>query len=96
MCSSACFDTVSGDLLLGCGDGMKLLKKGSYEVREETHDNRAEVAVHKGDVFIAEHKDRKLINVMSCNRENREEIRSFSHFPWNQPMLPIPLPVMSM
>mgnify|MGYP001801707457 CR=1 FL=1 len=77
-CTSVCFDTLSGDLLLGCGDGMKLLKKGSCEVREETYHNRAKVAVHKVDVFIAVHKDRKLINVMSYNRENREDEMLFS------------------
>ena len=57
---------------------MKILKKGSYEVREETHHIRAQVAVHKGDVFIAGHKDRKLVNVMSYNRENREDEMLFS------------------
>ena len=75
-CLSACFDTLSGDLLLGCIDGMKIVKK--YEVREETHDKRAEVAVHKGDVFIAEHKNDKVINVMSYKRENREDEVLFS------------------
>ena len=77
-CTSVCFDTLSGDLLLGCSDGIKILKKGSYEVREETHHNRAQVAVHKGDVFIAEHKDGKLINVMGFNIQNREDEVLFS------------------
>ena len=42
------------------------------------HDNRAEVAVLKGDVFIAEYKDNKLINVMSYNTENRDDEELFS------------------
>ena len=51
---------------------------GSCEVREETHHNRADLAVHKGDVLIAEYKDNKLINIMRCNIENREDKELFS------------------
>ena len=58
LCSSACFDTASGDLILGCTNGIHVLKKGSKEVKHETHHHSAQVAIHKGTVFIAEQNDK--------------------------------------
>ena len=35
-CTSVIFDSRSGDLILGCTDGVKILRKGSHEAKAKT------------------------------------------------------------
>jgi WD40 repeat protein len=51
---------------------MKIITRGSYEVKEETQHRIAITAVHKGEVFISHHQDRNVIQISAYNVESKE------------------------
>ena len=77
-CTSVSFDSRSGDLILGCTDGVKILRKGSHEAKEKTQHCNATVAVHKGNLFIAGRKDEEILEISVYNMETRQTELTFS------------------
>ena len=63
-CSSVDHHSITGDILLGCDDGMEIYSKDSGEVRHETDHMRALVTEYKGEVFMSHHHNKTVIKVI--------------------------------
>ena len=70
-CITVDHHSITGDILLGCTDGMEIYSRDSGEVRHGTDHVRARVVEYKGDIIMSHHRNKTLIKVIKYDTVKR-------------------------
>ena len=79
-CGTVDHHSVTGDILLGCSDGMKRFKKANYEIEKISKHTTALVVEHKDEIFLSSHDENKTVIKVSNydpDKKTSELIYSF-------------------